>query len=73
MQYTERYVIRWKKRHGLTGETEEGQFGPYDVESDAMSMMLKIQKRHNHVKDIFWAEMFRVSEVMLAGHYRASP
>jgi hypothetical protein len=58
MQYKEHYVIRWKSScRGI------GQFGPFDLESEAQFTMNQIVKRHAHVRHIYAAFMVRVSEV----------
>lgn len=67
MDYKEWYRVDWKDVHG-----ESGTFGPYPCEEDAMQLMKKIQNKHDHVKHIYWAHMYRVSEVMLAGYARAT-
>lgn len=70
MDYKEWYVIEYKSWTPLQGDLP-GELGPFDTEEDAMQAMKKIQKQHDHVKHIYWAHMYRMQKVMLAGYARA--
>lgn len=70
MDYKEWYVIEYKA-YGVASGDYDGELGPYDTEDDAMQVMKKIQKQHDHVKHIYWAHMYREQRVMLAGYARA--
>lgn len=71
MQYDEEYVIEYVRHDSFMGCDQEGTFGPYPTEEEGLSMMRKIQKGHSQVRDIHYAQLYRVSRVNLAGYARA--
>ena len=70
MQYREWYYIHYKYEHPVGGD-DNGSFGPFETEADALFQMGRIEKRHDSVKGIYWAQMVRVTEVTLATYSRA--
>jgi hypothetical protein len=71
MQYTEEYMIGYVAYDGFMGCDKAGTFGPFPTEADGLSMMKKIEKKHDHVKHIHMAHLYRVSSVTLASYVRS--
>lgn len=71
MMYSEQYFIRTKWWDSAFETEREGSFGPYDSQQEGEEMMLKIRKEHGSVQSIFFAELYRQSEVFLGSYSRA--
>ena len=65
MDYTECYEIHWKKDDGDTGVDR------FDTLEDAQMRMRFIENKHNHVRYIKSAVLFRMSTLRVESFSRA--